>query len=147
MSEPLSEIDEYFRELHRLARICADNSAAPHEFVENPPEDYRAAVERCQALRAHLLSESEESTISAYFELGLFQDLPRRARLAAFAFAFDLQHAVDALSIQRQCEPGSNHLRTFCEKSMTHTNSHSNQRRNCAQDVSQLPVPGQNRPL
>jgi hypothetical protein len=51
-----------------------------------------------------LLAESEERTLGAYLELGSFNGLSRSQRLVAFAVAFDLQHAVDVLSIERQCE-------------------------------------------
>jgi hypothetical protein len=51
-----------------------------------------------------LLAESKERTLGAYLELGSFNGLSRRERLVAFAVAFDLQHAVDVLSIERQCE-------------------------------------------
>lgn len=104
MSEPVSSIDAYLADLQRLAQICLETSATPHEFIERPPQEHQDLVKRNLRLRSEFLAESEERTLGAYLELGLFDGLPRRDRIVAFAFAFDLQHAVDALVIDRQCE-------------------------------------------
>jgi hypothetical protein len=104
MSESESAIDAYFDEIERLAQICIDRSLVPHEVVEQPPQNLREAIGRCLELRTQFLSESDERRLGAYFELGLFAERSPRERITAFAVAFELQHAMDVLAIERQCE-------------------------------------------
>ena len=64
MSETTSPIDAYFAELQRLAEMCLGRSVIPHEVIDQPPSDFRGAVERCLRFRSEFLAESEERTLS-----------------------------------------------------------------------------------
>lgn len=100
----LMDIDEYFQCVRRFAKRCVNESLSPQDLIEGAglnDQNIRACIE----IRSSLINAQEQCNLSGYLEIGFFALAKNKSeRLAAFAFCFDIQHAVDLLSLQRQCE-------------------------------------------
>lgn len=98
-------IDEYFNRVNTFARECAQSETAPHDMIESRGMGNRDIAE-CMKARLELITAPEAEKLNAYLEIGLFtfaNNLPERRAL--FALSFDIQYALDIISLKMQCTP------------------------------------------
>jgi len=99
------DIDEYFNRVNTLARECAQSDTAPHDMIESRGIGNRDIAE-CMKTRLELITAPELEKLNAYLEIGLFVFAKKPSeRQALFALSFDIQHALDLVSLKMQCAP------------------------------------------
>ena len=98
-------IDEYFNRVNTFARECAQSETAPHDMIESRGMGNRDIAE-CMKARLELITAPEAEKLNAYLEMGFFsfaRELSQRRAL--FALSFDIQNALDIISLEMQCTP------------------------------------------
>lgn len=98
------DIDTYFENVGKLAALANQDHLAIHELLENPGPQ-TSIVDPSLKFRETLLCGEEENDLSSFLVTGVFGGRSRRARLASFAMAFDVQHEVARLQLRAQCQP------------------------------------------
>src|SRR5690349_14714030 len=99
------DIEQYCGEVSALALQCEETQIAPHDLIET--DGLRSPrIRDCMNMRRSLMTAQEEESLEGYLAIGLFRFARERSnRVALFAFCFEIQHALDLLGFQRQCEP------------------------------------------
>lgn len=99
------DIDEYFNRVNTFAQECAQSETAPHDMIESRGVGNRDIAE-CMKARLELITAPEAEKLNAYLEMGFFsfaRELSQRRAL--FALSFDIQNALDIISLEMQCTP------------------------------------------
>lgn len=99
------DIDEYLNKVNTFARECAQSETEPHHIIESRGLRDRDIAE-CMKARLELISALEAEKLDAYLEIGLFPFAEEHSeRRALFAFSFDIQYALDIITLKMQCAP------------------------------------------
>jgi hypothetical protein len=93
----------YFKMIDRLATVCADDESSPQDLIEQA-DKMSDAINECIAFCVDMIDAPEDHKYKSYLESGYFQEKPKVERLAAFDLCFEIQYALDALDLRRQCE-------------------------------------------
>lgn len=97
-------IDDYLRCVELYAERCEKDKISPQDLIENIGLG-DSEIQKCIAIRRDLIDPREEEFLNAYLEIGLFLSATNRnERISLFALCFDIQYALDVISLKRQCE-------------------------------------------